>query len=801
MTLLQQALLSHQNRRFAEAEQLYRQVLFNDPRNFDALHLLGIVCAELGKYDEAEKNFRSAISVDPKFPGSYHNFGLLFIKRKQYERAIEQFDQALGLVPNFAPAHCDRGSALKELGRFDESLASLTKAVNLAPNVPIVWCNRGNVYVAMENFAAALDDYARAIRIDQRYLDAWIGRANALVALKDYDNAKAALAQALVVDPDSANAFLGRGNVHYECAEYDQALADFTAASRIKPDLAEALLGQGRAYAALGRYSEASAAYDGAVVVNPNSTAAWLLRGHLLKKFWRLDEALLAYERALSIAPDMTEALLARGDMLFEANHLERASADFRKAAALKTDHPEARFADCFVELPILYLDEKEIGKRREAYSKKLAALHDEIINGSIKGDLVRALDFKSPFYLACQGMNDYELQKLYGSIVDHAVRARYPVPCTTQKARPGEKIRVGFVTTFFHAHSVWKIIKGWVAKLDRQCFQVSGYHIGDARDEQTNIAAQMCDSFVQGPRNLDDWRQKLLADAPHVLIYPGLFMEPGTIPLAAQRLAPVQCSTWGHSETSGIPTIDYFLTSELMEPPDGQDFYTEKLVPLPNISIAYEPLPTEETVVSRAELGLRPDAIVFWCGQSLHKYLPQYDRVFAEIASSVKNCQFVFIKHYGSQRITVQFRERVEREFAAHGLRGEEHFVYLQRLTRSQFIAAIGQCDIILDPIGWTGCMSNLESFAHSLPIVTLPGIHMRGRHSVAFLTVLDCAETIARTMDEYVAMAVKLATDSEYRSSLSRKISANKHRIYNDQECVKSLEAFLESVARIRL
>ena len=59
MTLLQQALLSHQNRRFAEAEQLYRQVLFSDPRNFDALHLLGIVCAELGKYDEAEKNFRS----------------------------------------------------------------------------------------------------------------------------------------------------------------------------------------------------------------------------------------------------------------------------------------------------------------------------------------------------------------------------------------------------------------------------------------------------------------------------------------------------------------------------------------------------------------------------------------------------------------------------------------------------------------------------------------------------------------------------------------------------------------------
>jgi protein O-GlcNAc transferase len=800
MTLLQQALLSHQNRRLAEAELLYRKVLSSDPRNFDALHLLGILCAELGKYDEAEKNFRAAISADPKFPACYHNFGLLFVRRKQYQRAVEQFDKALALAPNFAPAHCDRGSALKELGRFDEALASLTKAAQLAPNVPVVWCNRANILFAMENCAAALNDYGLAIRIDERFLDAWVGRANAFLALKDFGNAEAAFARALVIDPNSAHAFLGRGNLHYERGEYDQALSDFAAASRIKPDLAEARLGQGRVYTALRRHAEALAAYDDALAANPDLSTAWLLRGYLLKRLWRLDEAIAAFDKALEAGPNVAEALLARGDVFFECNYIDRAAADFKKAISLKEDLVEARFADCFVELPILYLDEKEIGARREAYATKLALLHNDIAQGRVKGDLVRALDFRSPFYLACQGMNDYALQKLYGSIVDHVIKARYPAACTTQKASPGGRIRIGFVTTFFYAHSVWKIIKGWVAGLDRQRFEVWGYHIGDARDQETDMAAQLCDHLVQGARTLDDWRQKILADAPQVLIYPGLFMEPTTVLLAGQRLAPVQCSTWGHSETSGIPTIDYFLTSELMEPPDGQAFYTEKLVPLPNLSIAYEPLETEETAVSRAELGLRPDAVVFWCGQSLHKYLPQYDYVFSEIAKSVGNCQFVFIKHYGAEQISLQFRERVEKAFVARGLRGADHFVYLPRLTRSQFIGAIGQCDIILDPIGWTGCMSNLESFAHNLPIVTMPGVHMRGRHSVAFLTVLDCTETITNALDEYVAMAVRLAKDPEYRRSLSRKISANKHRIYNDQKCVESLEAFLESVARVR-
>ena len=98
---------------------------------------------------------------------------------------------------------------------------------------------------------------------------------------------------------------------------------------------------------------------------------------------------------------------------------------------------------------------------------------------------------------------------------------------------------------------------------------------------------------------------------------------------------------------------MDYFLSSDLMEPPDADAFYTEKLVRLPNLSIYYEPVDTEPVAVTREELGLRQSATVFWSGQSLFKYLPQYDDVFVRIAREVGDCQFVFLRHFGAPKIT----------------------------------------------------------------------------------------------------------------------------------------------------
>ncbi|MGH7905893.1 MAG: hypothetical protein ACREP6_04625 [Candidatus Binataceae bacterium] len=366
-------------------------------------------------------------------------------------------------------------------------------------------------------------------------------------------------------------------------------------------------------------------------------------------------------------------------------------------------------------------------------------------------------------------------------------------------RPEPGQKLRVGIASAHFHLHSNWKIpIKGWLSQLDRSRFELFGYHLGTTHDAETEVAAELCDRFVQRPLDADGWRREILGDALHVLIYPGLLMDSISIQLAAQRLAPVQATSWGHPETSGLATIDYFLSSDLMEPMDADSHYTEKLVRLPNLSIYYEPVAAQPVAVTRQELGLRTDAAVFWCGQSLYKYLPQHDRVFARIAKAAPHSQFVFVRHHGGSRVTELFQERLERTFAVEGLKSADHCVMLDRMGQNKFIAAIGRCDVFLDSLEWSGCNSALESLANDLPVVTLPGALMRGRHSAAILRMMGVTETIATDVEDYIAIAARLANAPEERMALRKRMAENKAKIYRDRSVITALEDFLKRAGR---
>ncbi len=274
--------------------------------------------------------------------------------------------------------------------------------------------------------------------------------------------------------------------------------------------------------------------------------------------------------------------------------------------------------------------------------------------------------------------------------------------------------------------------------------------------------------------------------------------MDPVATKLAAQRLAPVQCSCWGHPVTSGFPTLDYFLTSDAMEPPGGEASYTETLVRLPNLGIYYEPQDMPDIALTRAELGLDADSLVFWCGQSLFKYLPEYDDVFPQIAGQAGRCTFVFIEYVPDSRAGTIFRERLAAAFARHGLDAAHFCVFLPRLAPAQFIRLFSLCDVVLDSIGWSGGQTTLESLNSNLPIVSMPGTLMRSRHTAAMLQLMDLPEMVADSVEAYVAIAARLANDPAWRQAIGDRVAAGKHRLFRDRAAIDGLEAFLDSAVR---
>ena len=724
---------------------------------------------------------------------------LQFHERGQLAQAEPLYAQVLAARPDHFDALQMMALIKLAKGQAVEALNLVSTAMRLREPSPKVLLNHGMILNALERREEALESFDRAIKLKSKYAEAHNNRGAVLTALRRHDEALDAYRKAILLKPNYAEAHYNRGSLLRKLGRYDEALTSLDRALALNPKYVKAHNNRGAALEAMDKLDGALASYQRALDIDPVFSEAADNLGRLLVLLKRFDEARAAFDRQLQHDPSNAETYYRRGVVLAELNRNDEAIADFRRALALKPDYPEARFAECMTEVPIVYETADEIPRRRAAYEAKLRALADDVTAGRLAGDLIAAISPRQPFLLAYQGQNDRDLQSVYGGMVSHIVSREFPAVDMPPPPEPDEPLRVGVVSSFFYLHSNWKIpIKGWLDQLDRSRFRIYGYYPGTVRDAETDVAEDICDRFIQRSLDVEGWRREILLDAPHVLIYPGLLMDTVSVQLAAQRLAPVQCTSWGHPETSGLATLDYFLSSDLMEPPGADVLYTEKLVRLPNLSIYYEPVDLGTVDSSRAQHGLRTDATVFWCGQSLYKYLPQHDDVFARIASEAPQSQFVFIKHHGGPRVTEVFQKRLTAAFAARGLDMERHCVFLDRLSQSEFAGVIGLCDVFLDSLDWSGCNSAIESLPLALPIVTLPGAFMRGRHSAAILEMMGVTETVARDLDDYVAIAARLAKAPDERLKISNRMGAAKDKIYRDRACITALEDFLEKAVR---
>jgi protein O-GlcNAc transferase len=726
------ALDLHCKGKFDEAESIYRKILIDQPGNSNALHLLGVLVYQRKQYKEAEDLISRAIAIDKRIPEYRNNLGNVYLAQGLLDKAEECYLKALKLNPRYPDARNNIGTVLRDRGKLIESVEAYNKALALDPNRADIHNHLGMVLNALNRSAEAVNHYHEAIRLKPDYSDAYSNLAAAYKNAGKLTEAIASCRKALSIDPKNSKTLLNLGNAYSEMDMVEKGIECYHLALRLSPDLSEAHLNL----------------------------------GHALREQGEKDEALLHFQKAISLKPNSLFALMG----------------------------------NCIGQIPLFHHSIDEIASTRVFYHDQLTSLsrNIDLANPHVLNQALGIVGNCQPFFLAYQGENDRELQSIYGDLMVRMQFACFPALSTKRAMpplKPGEPLRIGIASGFYCLHSNWKIpIKGWIENLNRQDFQLFGYYTGKKRDDQTEIARQSFYQFREGLTSTDEWSEQICKDNLHVLIYPEIGMDTRTVRLAALRLAPIQCTSWGHPDTSGFPTIDYYLSSDLMEPEDGQEHYTEKLVRLPNLSIYYEPISVQAVAADRSTFGLDQGKILFICTQTLFKYLPQFDDVFPRIALEVGNCQFAFLNYYRSPQLGEHFIHRLETAFSRYGLRCSDYVKLLPHLNPPHYRALNQRADVFLDSIGWSGCNSTFEALACDLPIVTMPGKLMRGRHTHAILQMMGLTETEAKDIDEYVAIAVKMGKNVEWRKEISQKISQVKHRAYRDTACIKGLEEFLK-------
>lgn len=238
--LMQSAVQHHQAGNLQQAEHFYRQALAIDPRQVDALHMLGLLAYQLGHHAAACEFISQALQVKPDFAEAHSNLGTVLQQLGRPDEAIASWRQALRIRPSMAEAYSNLGLALMEQGHFDEAVAQLREAVRLKPQYAEAHCNLGNVLDKQGQHEAAIGAYQQALRLRPDYADAYSNLGATLHNLGRFEDAAASCRQALRLQPDSALAHNNLGLSLGEQQHQEEAIACYRAALRSKPEFAEA---------------------------------------------------------------------------------------------------------------------------------------------------------------------------------------------------------------------------------------------------------------------------------------------------------------------------------------------------------------------------------------------------------------------------------------------------------------------------------------------------------------------------------------------------------------------------------
>ena len=710
--------------------------------------------------------------------------------------AAERFDAIARQFPDSAAAHAGLGHALLRLGREDTAAAALEHALALSPQLAQGWRDLGLIALRRSEFARAEEAVRRSVALNPNDANAWFLLGQALFAIGRFDEAEAAFASAAALHPSFTDARFKLGNLAFDKKAFPAASRHYAAFLKARPADLNAWINYGLSLASSGELSEARAAFERAVALGPDQAKPLALLASVLRQGGApSNEVAPVVRRVLELSPESVDMRVQLACCLFDENNYAEAHANLERALELDPRNLTAQWLRVQMPLSVVAANEAQ----RAAFLQRWRDGIDGFAQidwsapefaAQPEATLTAAANFYLAYLgqplLAEQARNGAELRRMalaaYGSRGEPAVR---PIGSGRR--------RIAVFSSSLQAHSVSRVWSGALLALDPDEFELAAFYAGDVNDISTQMWRAGASHFESGRRSVAAWIDTLRAFAPDIVIFPDIGMDRFVQAVASLRHAPVQATTWGHPVTSGMAaTIDYFLGADACEPADADSHYTEILVRLPRLGCYLEPPETTEGAAPiRESVGVR-----LLCTQSADKLHPGHDALFARILAAAPAARLDILCSTLTPHIADALAARMRAEFTRHGIDFDARCRVHPRLPLARYYEFIEQADLCLDSLDFSGCVTSLDALWRNTPIVTLPGALMRGRQTFGMLKLLGLDELVASSLEDYVAIAARLARDPMARLSLAERIRARKAELYRDTTTVAALADFLRTV-----
>jgi len=763
-----EAMAALQAGKLADAERLFNAVLRAAPAHVEALNLLGVVLGRLGRNAEAVASFDRALAAAPASVEAWYGRGMTLLEMKRPQQAIKSFDQVIAAKPDFTQVHLLRAKLLTDLGRRDAALKGLDDFVAKFPNLAEAWSGRSNVLFTLARYDAALSDADRALALKADFAEAWQARGNALNELKRHDEALAAYEKALALDSNFAGAWHGRGNALNALKRPHEALVAYDKALGLAPGLAEAWLGRGHALNELRRYSEALSAFDRAQGLVPNLVEALLGGGAAFYGLNRYGEALAAYNKALTLKPDIAKTLIDCGNIYVQLNQFDKALSAYSRALAVKPDIKWAKGNRLHAKLQL------------SDWTGLDAEISDLV--GSVRAGQSPTPPFE---FLAVSSSPAAQLTCAKQCLADEpALLAAWHGEIYAH-----DRIRIGYFSADFRSHPVARAALGLFEAHDKSRFETIALSFGP--DDGTDLRRRMksaFDDFVDA-QNLSDVDFAALIRRREIDILVDLtgFTSHGRYNVLARRAAPIQVNFLGYAGTMSAGCIDYIVADPTIIPKEHFQFYSERVAWLPDCYLPNDNnSDISERTPTRAECGLPETAFVFCCFNNTYKINPQIFDVWMRLLAATAN-SVIWLRE------TNPIAQRnLRREAGRRGI-APDRLVFAPPIGVADHLARQRQADLFLDTLPYNAHTTASDALWAGLPMVTCLGETFAGRVGASLLKAVGLPELVTNSLEEYEALALRLAGDPALVRSIREKLLRNRatYPLFDTARFTRRLEA----------
>jgi protein O-GlcNAc transferase len=784
---IQRALGLHQQGQLDQAAELYSQILQQEPGNAAALQLLGVLRGQQGRNVEAIKLIEAALAIQPRDFGALANYGQILTASGRPQDALGIFDKALAMKPDFFEALYNKAVALAQLKRFAQAVTSYDKALAVRPDSADCFYNRGIALAALGWFADALDSYDKALFLNPHDFRAHYNRGTALADLRRFEAAAQSYEQALALQPRFAEALFNHGIALLALERFAEALESFDQVLALRPGDAELLNNRGVALWHLKRVAESLASYDKALAADPDHVATLLNRAFLQQEMACFEEALADYDKVIALEPKRERAWNGRGTILHALKRGREALANFDKAVELDPD-----YADALVNRA--HLRWTESGDYAGATSDLRSALTADPSQPYARGELLHLKmygadweGFDAEKTLIDEGVRKgdrivrpFVYQALSESPADLQACSRifagglFPAPLQKAPsfAYAHDKIRIGYVSGEFREQATAYLMAGLYELHDREKFDViaidNGGRDGSAMRRRLEAAF---DKVIYITKMSDDEavNQIRAAEIDILVNLNGYFGAP-RMGIFARRAAPIQINYLGFPATLGASYMDYILADRVVIPEEERGFYDEKVVYLPHCYQANDrKRPIAAQVPGRAGLGLPGDGFVFCNFNQSYKITPSVFARWMRILKAVDGSVLWLLK---SKPV---FETNLSQEAERHGV-ASPRLVFAASLPPDRHLARLKRADLFLDSLPYNAHTTASDALWAGLPLLTCRGTTFPGRVAASLLGAIGMPELVTESLDDYEALAIRLARNAEAMDELKRKLAQNR-------------------------